>query len=176
MKTVIKTTLIFAIALLSVTVVKAQKVDKKQARYLAYRKMIDTADFTIILEKAYPPAMISAGNANTIDISAGSPSITITHGVMTCDIPYFLSSYVGSQTRIKFSTSNFIYQASKTGKPDDYQYNVIAMPKPGVNEMGNDIKSFVFTILNEDTVSLQIIFNDNHNAGYEGYIQKAKKN
>jgi hypothetical protein len=154
--------------------VKAQKVDKKTARYLEFRKMIDTADFTIILEKAFPPsAGASATNANTIDLS-GAPAITVSHGLMTCDIPHFSSQTVGQEKRLSFSTANFIYQAEKTGKPDDKQYNVVIMPK-GTNDFGNNIKQFIISVVNDDLVSVLVTFTDQESAGYQGYIEKAKK-
>ncbi|MDB4926464.1 MAG: hypothetical protein JWR23_2520 [Mucilaginibacter sp.] len=171
MNTLIKTVLIFTVALLSINSVKAQKVDKKAARMAAYQKMIDTADFTIIMEKAFPK------NMNQILLS-GSPYLSISHGVAECNLPYYGGDkIINAGIKAKFHTTNFDYQSQKTvPSTNPYQYNMLITPKPGTTDMTN-VAQIVVSIITEDVVQVQVIFTDPNldPIGFQGYIQKYKK-
>ncbi|MDB5116803.1 MAG: hypothetical protein JWQ79_2295 [Mucilaginibacter sp.] len=164
MRTLTKTVLIFAAALLGISTVNAQKIDKKAARIAAYQKMIDTPDFKITLEKAFPK------DANMVTLT-GSPSISISGGTLTCEAPYYAGARVDGNSRVDFSTTNFIYQSQKGASGQ--KYNMMITPKPGSTDM-KDVTQIVITIVTEEMVSVQISFNGKEALGYEGYIEKYK--
>ncbi len=178
MKTLLKTLLIFTVALLTITAVKAQKpkVDKKAARIAAYQKMIDTADWSIVMEKAFPKGAGST-DANPVNMS-GNSNISITHGVVTCDLPYYGGDAINDAgVRVKFTSSNFVYESQhKSGASSPYQYDLLIAPKPGSTDFGN-VAQVVFSIISEDVVLVQVSFTTTalDPLGYQGYIIPYKK-
>ncbi len=179
MKTILKTLLIFTVALLSITAVKAQKpkVDKKAAKIAAYQKMIDTADWSIVMEKAFPKSS-GASTANPINNMSGNPNISITHGVITCDMPYYGGDAINNAgRRVKFTSNNFTYESQhKSGSSSPYQYDLFIAPKPGSTDFGN-VAQIVISIISEDVVQVQVSFTTTEldPVGYQGYIIPFKK-
>jgi hypothetical protein len=178
MRILLKTALIFTVALLSVNAVKAQpkKVDKKAAKIAAFVKMIDSADWMVIMEKAFPkPA--AGRDVNAIDLS-GTPQLSVSHGVAQCDLPYYGDDQINSAgVRIKFTSTHFDYTAEhKSGSTSPYQYDILISPKPGATDMGN-IAQVVVSIINEDVVQVQFTLttSSSDTAGFQGYILPYKK-
>ncbi len=178
MKTILKTLLIFTVTLLCINTVKAQKpkVDKKAAKIAAYQKMIDTADWSIVMEKAFPKAA-GASTANPVNM-AGNSNISISHGVITCDLPYYGGDAINNAgRRVKFTSNNFVYESQhKSGSTSPYQYDLFIAPKPGSTDFGN-VAQIVLSIISEDVVQVSVTFTTTEldPVGYQGYIIPFKK-
>ena len=95
--------------------------------------MIDTPEWTIVMEKAFPTGP-GGVDVNSIGIS-GTPNISITHGVITCDLPYYGGDAINNAgVRVKFTSSNFVYEAQhKSGSSSPYQYDLFFSAKARVD-------------------------------------------
>jgi hypothetical protein len=168
MKSLIKTSLFFAVALFCVNTAFAQKpkVDKKAAKLAAFQKMIDTPAFTIVLEKAFPK------DANPVNL-AGSPYVSVSNNMLEVQLPYYAARVDGNSS-VNIKTSDIVYRAQRGASGQKYLMDI--QPKPGSKDWG-DVTDIIINITTEEQVTVQLSFNSAEKPplSYDGTIDKYKK-
>jgi hypothetical protein len=164
----IKTSLIFAVALFCVNTAFAQKtkVDKKAAKLAAFQKMIDTPNFTVVLEKAFPK------DGNPVNL-AGTPYVSVSGNMLEVQLPYY-SARVDGNSSVNIKTSDIVYRAQRGASGQKYLMDI--QPKPGSKDWG-DVTDIIINITTDEQVTVQLSFTSAEKPplSYDGTVDKYKK-
>jgi hypothetical protein len=170
MKSLKKFLLMITVALMSATIVHAQKTtrqERKAARIAEVKALVDAQNY--VFSANYVNPMRGVGRALTSEYD-----LTVTKDTIIAFLPYFGRAYVApaygsTDGGIKFTNTHFTY-ASKAGSKGGWTITI----KPTNKNISDakDVQSMVLTISPDGYASLRVLSSNRDAISFNGTIEK----